>query len=179
MRASPAPTRVQPPPPDPASPSHHRPSSRFHHHPCRRPPRALRVAWLVIRSWFLYYAALLLVIPSILWAMHGGDGGDSGLTRAPMSLFRVYWWLWAALVGVYDLSLGLPSTASLLLVTPGADRVVTLSKLASGACLLLAVLLTLDCNRVRIQAWLARQGAAYVGTAGSQSRNADQRVPDG
>ena len=68
-----------------------------------------------------------------------------------MSLFRVYWWLWAALVGVYDLSLGLPSTASLLLVTPGADRVVTLSKLASGACLLLALLLTLACLGSTVQ----------------------------
>lgn len=42
----------------------------------RTPKESLDRAWFCIRSWFLLYGMLLLVLPIVLWSLYGAEGMD-------------------------------------------------------------------------------------------------------
>uniref|UniRef100_A0A7S0JIY5 Uncharacterized protein n=1 Tax=Calcidiscus leptoporus TaxID=127549 RepID=A0A7S0JIY5_9EUKA len=56
----------------------------LHGHFAMPAERALARFWLVFRLWYAVYAAVLLVLPPILWAVHGADGADRIIICAKM-----------------------------------------------------------------------------------------------
>lgn len=50
----------------------------------RTPRQSLDRAWFCIRSWFLLYGTLLLVLPIVLWSMYGAEGMDRTVSISKM-----------------------------------------------------------------------------------------------